>query len=109
MVQKNQKQHDSSVAKWPKSNLEQVNLEGKLKGKWGQYESTELRILSNLLGSKTLEGESSARWFSRRPARPAPGAASAHTGQPLRLPVQLPRERQPGERAGHRAVLTPGS
>ena len=42
--------HDSSFEKWPKSGLEQVNLDSKLNGKRGQYEFTRFRILDSTPG-----------------------------------------------------------
>lgn len=48
----NNKQDSSE--KWPKSSLQQMNLEGKLSGKWGQHEFTKFRILCSFLGLQDI-------------------------------------------------------
>lgn len=46
--------NQDSSEKRPKSSLEQMNLEGKLNGKWGQYEFTKFRILCSFLGLQNI-------------------------------------------------------
>lgn len=46
--------NQDSSEKRPKSSLEQMNLEGKRNGKWGQYEFTKFRILCSFLGLQDI-------------------------------------------------------
>lgn len=63
--------HDSLLEKWPKSSLEQVNLQHKLNGKWDQHKCIKSRVPGTFLGLQDT------------------GRRTEHTGWSLRLGLVL--------------------